>query len=281
MSIKGNGLQALLTLSEKRKEILFLLQEKARTLTEIKDYFDVKTPEIMPRLKEMEAANIIIKKGEQYHITPLGNVIAMHYRPFLDTLAAIEANEDFWNEHDISAIPGGMLYRIQELKECKTVKMEDYNINESHPEFIENVGGATRVMGAACIFRSTWIDLILDCANQGVPIDIIITKGIYEKIIKEYHDELETLLKTENAHIRVCDELNISFTITDSFFSLSLNYPNGHHDTRDDLIGSDNASIKWGEDLFKHYLKDSIEVECIGPINKAIEQELYSQSLLI
>ena len=93
--MKSSGLLSILTFSEKRKDILFLLQENPRTLSEIKDYFDVRSPEILPRLKEMEAANMIVRQDGMYQLTSLGKVSAIYYKPFLDTLTAIEDKRRF------------------------------------------------------------------------------------------------------------------------------------------------------------------------------------------
>ena len=114
--MKSNGLLSVLTFSEKRKDLLFLIQESPRTLSEIKEYFDVRSPEILPRLKEMENANLIYRQEGMYWLTPLGKVSAMYFRPFLDTLSAIEANEKFWKEHDLTGVPETLLNRIQELE---------------------------------------------------------------------------------------------------------------------------------------------------------------------
>ena len=80
--MKSSGLLSILTFSEKRKDILFLLQESPRTLSEIKDHFDVKSPEILPRLKEMETSNMIIRQDGMYQLTSLGRVAAIYYKPF-------------------------------------------------------------------------------------------------------------------------------------------------------------------------------------------------------
>ena len=127
--VKSNGLLSILTFSDKRKDILFLLQDSPRTLSDIKDYFDVKSPEILPRLKEMEAANLITRQEGMYHLTSLGKVATIYYKPFLDTLSAIEINEDFWKDHDLSVIPEVLLNRIQELKECRVIRDEHVQSN--------------------------------------------------------------------------------------------------------------------------------------------------------
>ena len=94
--MKSEGLLSVLTYSEKRKDILFLLEESPKTLSEIKDYFNVKSPAILPRLKELEDANMILKQEGLYQLSSLGKVSFIHYKSFLDTLAAIEVNDDFW-----------------------------------------------------------------------------------------------------------------------------------------------------------------------------------------
>jgi predicted transcriptional regulator len=278
--MKAPGLLSLLTASEKRKDILLLLDEKPRTLSDIKDYFDVRSPEILPRLKEMEAAKMIIKQDGLYSLSPLGQIAAMHYKPFLDTLEAIEQNEQFWSGHDISAIPPELLFRIQELKECSIIKAESYNICESHPEFKENVLNSLYFKGAACIFIPSWIDLFLELANRGAPIEIILTDGVYNKIKCEYASELDTLLK-HNTRFYIYNGLKASFAVTDEFLSVSLNYFNGVHDTKNDMQGSDPASIKWGESLFNWHKDHAVEMIGTAPLNMTIMQKMYPQSLLI
>jgi len=145
---------------------------------------------------------------------------------------------------------------------------------------VENIKNSWSFKGAACVFIHSWIDLFLDRARLGVPIDIIITSGIYSKIKQKYAPELKILLKTD-AHVYVCDKLNISCATTEQFFSLSLNYNNGHHDTKNDLEGNDPASVKWDEDLFEYYKEKSVEIKSCLVINEAVIQELCSQSLLI
>lgn len=279
---KSDGLLSVIASSEKRKGSFLFLRGGPHNLDDIKEHVDVRrSPEILPRLKELEASTLITKQDGIYNLSVLGKVIAKYYQPLLDTIEAIESNIDFWNNHDLSAIPDKLLDRIQELKECKKIEAESYNINESHREFLINVTNSKRFMGVSCIIRQSWIKLFLNLASNGVPVDIIITKDIFEYILKEYSFELEAGLKNKDAHIYICEKLNTSFAITDSFFSLSLNYLNGHHDTKNDLMGFDKTSITWGEDLYNYYLENSIEVKSAEPINEAFTQEQCPQSLLM
>jgi len=261
IKVKSGGLLSVLTFSEKRKDILFLLQENPRTLSDIRDYFKVRSPEILPRLKEMEAANLIIRQDGVYQLTTLGKVSVIHYKPFLDTLIAIETNEDFWRDHDLDAIPETLLNRIQELKECRTVRDEHEHIYDTHKAFLENVISSTRFMGFTSIFFPSHPQMFLELARNNIPISIIVTPNVFFKIKSEHSVEIEEFLKFKHTSFHVYDNATIAFVVTNRFLSLSLFFKNGTFDPRNDLMGFDSSSIKWGEDLFKHYKENSIEIK--------------------
>jgi predicted transcriptional regulator len=261
--VKSEGLLSVLTYSEKRKDILFLLEESPKTLSEIKDYFNVKSPEILPRLKEMEDANMILKHEGLYQLSSLGKVSVIYYKPFLDTLTAIEANEDFWRNHDHDAIPDTLLSRIQELKDCRIVTSEQEHIYDSHKSFIENVTSSTKFMGFASIFLPNFPKMFLKMARENIPISIIVTPNVFFKVKNEHNVEIGEFIKYKHTSFYVSDSAKVSFGVTDRFLSLSLFYKNGTFDPRSDLVGFDSSSIKWGEDLFKHYKEKSIEVKSL------------------
>lgn len=261
IEVKSSGLLSILTFSEKRKDILFLLQENPRTLSEIKDYFDVRSPEILPRLKEMEDANLIIRQEGMYRLTPLGKVSAIYYKPLLDTLTAIETNEIFWRDHDLSAIPEALLNRIQELKECRVVRDEQEHIYDTHKAFMQYVQSSAHFVGFSSIFLPNHPLMFLELARRNIPISIIVTPNVFFKIKSEYSAEIEEFLKLKQTSLHVYDNAKIAFVVTDRFLSLSLFFKNGTYDPRNDLIGLDSSSIKWGEDLFKNYRENSIEIK--------------------
>jgi len=256
-------------MSNKREKILFSLKCGPMSLTQINEMLGVKSPESLPQLTRMVDSNLIYRDDNRvYHLTRKGHVLVNVYQPLYDTIQVFERFDGFFDTHDISAIPDELFDRLQELKDCNLIESEEYNICESHPEFLEGVINSLCFKGVACIFRSSWISLFLGLANHGVPIEIIITEGIYNKIKQEYPNELEEGLKNKKAHIYICEDLKVSFSTTDQFFSLSLNFAvNGSHDTKSDIIGVDSAAIRWGKDLFKYYKEKAVEVPKTLPEN--------------
>ncbi len=57
--MESKRLISVLTFSEKRRDTLFLLLREPMTLSEIRNYFNISSPEILPRIKELEVKNLI------------------------------------------------------------------------------------------------------------------------------------------------------------------------------------------------------------------------------
>lgn len=266
--MKADGLLSILTFSEYRRKTLFLLRESPKTLTEIKDYFKVSNSEIHPRLKEMTKAGILERQGDLYCITPIGYALSRHFEPLLDTISAIEANEDFWKDHDLSSIPHELLYHLKDLKDC-TLVTEDFSF-ESHPQFIKNIMNAERVAGVSPVFNPGWPKMFLGLAKKGVEVSLIVTLKVFEKIKENFYLELEEGLTYKNAKMFICEDTTVAFAVTDSFCSLSLFTKEGVYDSTHDLIGFDKNAIRWFEKLFKYHLDNSIEVEGMLPVNEFV-----------
>lgn len=82
--MKARGLLSLVTFSEKRSEILLMLLEGPRSLDDIKNYFRATTPEILPRLKELESSGLIYQEERKYYLSEVGEVIAKSFFAFIE-----------------------------------------------------------------------------------------------------------------------------------------------------------------------------------------------------
>lgn len=251
--MKSKGLLSILTFSEKRKDILFLLERAPSTLSEIRDHFNVSSPEISPRIKEMEAANLIQRVDKHYHITSIGKAISKHYKPFLDILETIEKNESFWSEHLVDDIPPFMLERLADLYECEVIADPLENIYESHKIFQQNIIKSTTLKGVSTIFIPSYPDFFVGLAEDRIPAELVLTEKVFSKVISEHRDKLQVFLDSPSSELYIIEDARVAFVVTDYFFSLSLFYANGSYDPRNDLVGYDESALKWGNDLFEYY----------------------------
>jgi predicted transcriptional regulator len=261
--VKSKGLLSILTFSEKRKDILFLLEEKPCTLSDIKDYFNVSSPEISPRIKEMLSSNLIGKTDKIYKITPIGRAIITSFRPFLEMIESIENNESFWEEHYLGDIPQSMLDKLRDLKDCEVVSDSIENIYESHKTFTENISKSSYIKGISSIFIPTYPDFVVGMAEKNVPTSLILTENVFSKVRDEHSEKLQYYLESPHTELFVIDDVKIAFVVTDIFFSMSLFFTSGAYDPRDDLVGYNPSAIKWGSDLFDYYKERSRQITSI------------------
>lgn len=260
VKLKSTGLLSVLTFSEKRKDLLFLLEKGPRSLSQIREYFNVSSPEISPRLKEMEASNLIFKDEKEYQITPIGKVAAKYLRPLVDTLESIEKNEDFWKDHIIDGIPQHLLDRISELGDCNIHEEGLENIYDSHKSFLENISRSKEVCGVSSIFIPIYPEFFANLANNNVPTSLILTRNVFEKVKNEYTETMQAYLDSDNTKLYLIENARVAFVATDNFFSLSLFFKNGTYDPQRDLMGTGQTISNWGKDLFEHYKKEAREI---------------------
>jgi predicted transcriptional regulator len=262
--MKARGLLSVLSFSEKREELIFLLLEKPMTLAEIKSHLEVSSPEILPRIKEMETKNLICKDNRNYVLTPIGKVVAKFFQPLIKTLHVIEENEEFWKEHMVEAIPQQFLERIGELGRCRLVESRLENMYEPHTEFFENIAKAEFVAGVAPIFNPAYPSFFLQLAQRKVCMSMILTKKVFEKVKKEHRTSIQRFLEYDNTRLYILDEsVKLAFVITNNFLSLSLFLKNGTFDAQRDLISFDKSALKWGEELFIYYKERCEEIKSL------------------
>lgn len=258
--MKSGGIINLVLTSEKRKQILLLLMDGPRSLTEFKDFFSVSTPEIIPRIKELQDNNLIVRNEDKYYLSPIGKVVVKRIRPLLDLSQVIDVNSQFLAEHDLSPIPEHMLERIDELGECMLIRNDMENITATYKDVLSYLSNAKSVKGISPIFDSDYPEFFLSFARQQIPVSIVLTENIFGKVEDKNHKELEQFLDHKNASLYVIEDARLAFAVTDSIISISLCSKSGKFDALTNLISARPSAIKWGEDLFEHYKQNSRKI---------------------
>jgi predicted transcriptional regulator len=127
--MKSNSLLAYIISSDVRKSILYRLLEEPLSLTGLKQRLNTTSPNIIPRLRELEEKCLIARKDGQYYLTPTGMITAKKIIQIVDLSRLIERSGQFLNDHDLSSIPENMLGRMDELGACQQIENNMMNIN--------------------------------------------------------------------------------------------------------------------------------------------------------
>jgi predicted transcriptional regulator len=261
--MQAKGLLSLITYSEKRKDLLFLISEKPRTLFEIKEYFNVKTPEIYPRIKELLEADLIQKTNNEYYLTPIGKVVLKYYTPLIKILNVFEKTSDFWTDHDTSAIPYHLLERFNELENSILFQDPARNVFEQNKLIVDKTDVAEMISGIISVFMPSTLEMFQAMTSRGIPTKIVMTQDVYDKFRLDYKPLLEDFVKIKGNELYLIDSVNLFVITTNSFLYFSLFYKNGLYDAQKYLVATDSRSLNWGNDCFNYFVDHAKKVDKI------------------
>jgi predicted transcriptional regulator len=241
-------------------------------LDEIKTQLNVTASGMLPQIRILEDEGLVEKEGREYSLTDLGRLIVDLYEPLDKTLTVIEQQKKFWQEHDINALPHELRIRIGEIENPGIVESSVEESFEPHTQFLEIILKSKRVVGISPIVHPIYPQFFLSFAKTGRDVRLILTKNAFSKIKKEYYDMLLEGLRYENAHLSVVeDDLRFAFITTDIYFCMGMFTKNGLFNSKQDLVSTEPSAIRWGEDLFSHYLNISHAVNREGKYSKLPE----------
>ncbi|HEX2921474.1 MAG TPA: winged helix-turn-helix domain-containing protein [Bacteroidales bacterium] len=251
-----------LFLSDKRKDLLLLLMEEPRNIDEIKNILNVTSSAIMTQIKILISQGLIIHEDDLYKLSDIGKVIVKKMKPLLNTLGVFSENMDYWENHNISAIPVSLLDRIDDLGSCEFVEPDLDRMYEIPQKIEEKLVSSVHVMEVSSYFNPAYPSTYVELIKKGTEVSLVVTKPVFERLKKEYTASLREYLTRDNARIFVCDcpVRLASSVVTDHFMALSLFYKNGIYHNHA-MMSLENTALKWGEDLFLHYMRNSKEIK--------------------
>lgn len=249
-----SNLLGVVTLSDKRKNLLLFLADGPKTWEEIKDTLHVTATGILPQIKILEDEKLIIREGKLFSLTEMGQVIVRLLGPFDQTLNVFEQERKFWSEHHIYALPDEFLLRLGELEKVNIIECSVEDSFEPHTQFIESLEQAKLIRGISPIVHPIYPGFFLNQAKKKKDVSLILTKKAFKKIKKEYNDMLNEGLQYPNASLFIYDgDIQFAYIVTDYHFSISFFLNNGLFNSKQDLVSQSKSAVKYGKDLFDYY----------------------------
>jgi len=247
-----------LFLSEKRKDLLLLLIEGPRNIDDIKDILDVTSSAIMTQIKILISQGLIIHDGGLYRLSDMCRVIVKKMQPLLDTLSVYADNKDYWENHNLNAIPSYLLDRIEEIGNCELVEPDLNRMYELPKKLEESLKQSSYVKEVSSYFSPAYPGVYIDLAKKGIDVSVIVTEPVFDRLQSEYKEGTKEFVNLETGNLFVCEgEVELASSIvTDKFTAISLFYKKGIYHNHA-IMSFEESALKWGDDLFMHYLNVS------------------------
>jgi predicted transcriptional regulator len=260
-----SDLLSIISASDKRRNLLILLDSGPKEWDEIKSILKVTSTGMLPQIKILEEEHLI-KKGDdrKFYLTPMGKVLTTHLVPLIRTMDIFDKNKKFWNEHYLEALPYEILIDIKSLGDYHIIENSDEEIFDINT-FLNNLSKSKTIKGVSHTIHPRYPNFFLSLAKNGVAASLILTPGVFKIVSEKYRDLIEEFIRIENASLYVSrDDLKFSFAVSDSYFSISLFYENGIFDSKNDVISYDPSALTWGERIFSYYQNQSEKITSLG-----------------
>jgi predicted transcriptional regulator len=258
-----NELLNVISASDKRRNLLMLLNSGPQEWDDIKRILKVTSTGMLPQIKILEEEHLIAKNGRRFSLTPMGKVLTTHMEPLIKTMEIFDKNRKFWGEHNLGVLPYELLQDIQDLGDYRIIENSDEEIFDING-FLNNISRAKTIKGISHTIHPRYPDFFLNFAKRGIPASLILTPGVFKIMKEKFRDQLEEGLKYKSSAVFVSRlDIKFSYIVTDSYFSISLFYDNGVFDSKHDIISYDPSALAWGDRIFSYFQKESEKIEIL------------------
>jgi predicted transcriptional regulator len=243
-----------------RTRILFSLQDGPKSTPALAEAVEASPTSVLHSTKAMIAEGTVERSPDGFRLTNTGHIKVALLTELINGLAALDEGKEFWLSHDLSGIPAELQLQIGQLAGGAVIKDEPDNPLKSQTAFIEAVARAKEIRGISPIIAPGYQEMILAALERGAQVTLILTKSIISKIDP---DALRAAFACENFQLYETSDVRVGFTVTDKLVSIALYNLDGTYDPQQDLICEGPEAVRWGSELFEHYLGQARHVKSV------------------
>jgi predicted transcriptional regulator len=258
--MRENDLLSLLASSKLRRDILLYLGDGPKTQSDIRDHLGVSSSQLSTKMKELYEYNLLSAEKKTYELSPQGKIVLENYWPFANTVDLFERQEYYWKTHDLNCIPEALRQRIGELHNSEYIEDDTDDLNRLLTTVLKIMGEAKELYVVSPIFDEDIVKKLLQVAMSGVPIEVVLTRSVYEKVLSENNEMARAFYRCGNYQDFVVEEMiKTPLILTDRHFYFTSYYTDGSYDTESSLISTDQPALKWGRDFFDYYIERAVK----------------------
>lgn len=242
-----------LTLSEKRKMILILLLQGPKTIEEIKECLNCRSSPAMVQIRILLKKKLIEESDNKYCLSSLGEFLVPEMENVVRLFETLSTPENYWTEMDIESLPNHMLERIGDIGKAELEIPQRAYIFECCEKMVQYMERCNTLIEISSIFKNPYIREYVWIAEKRIPVSLVFTKDVAERLETEYPQIFYRFLRMDNVRFFITDNIEFaSCTITDNFLALSLFTKSGYY-CNHNLISYEKSALEWGTDLFLYY----------------------------
>ncbi|TGC09437.1 helix-turn-helix transcriptional regulator [Methanolobus halotolerans] len=98
-------------MSEKRKDVLLLLQDGTKEMKVILETLNTTRQALLPQIRILEEHHLVTDSDDTYELTTIGKLIVNDMVSVLSILNVFDVDVDYWGTRNLDFIPSHLLRR--------------------------------------------------------------------------------------------------------------------------------------------------------------------------
>ena len=241
-------------------QILLTLLHNTASLSRLREVTGSASQAVIPKIRGLERQGLIEAVNYEYHLTPLGRVVATNVEGFVQLVGGIDQHHTFFSDHDLSDLPAVFLQNIGALYNSEPKQDTTTDMFYVYSHYLEILKDAAYIHGISSVASPGLARFIAEKVVTGIPVELVVNREVVELLTKEpYASNMQGLSGSPNFYVWVTGEkMRVGLTVTDKYLSLGLFKKDTNlYDSSADLFSSDPQAVEWGESLFRYYKERS------------------------
>jgi predicted transcriptional regulator len=235
----------VLFMSEKRKEVLLLLQDEAKEMEFLLKSLVTTRQALLPQIRILEEHHLVSHDKDTYELTTIGKLIVDEMSPLLSTVDALDADIEYWGSHILDFIPPHLLKRIGEIGKCKTITPPIPETHHILRKFHESSKKSGVLYSINTFFHPNFAELFDDLVHNDVEIHFILSQDLLSNMENNYRKVFTEFINTNKFNFYLHSQ-NLGFMslgVSERYLMLTSLRTDGFFDNNRILCSNPNAII--------------------------------------
>ena len=245
-------------------QILLSLGEENKTLLQLREITGSTSQAVIPKIRVLESNQLVEENGHNYRLTLIGKILTSRIEECILTFGVYWKFKDFWTKHHLTGIPKPLLDDLGDLIGSEIIRDTTEDLHHVLSSYFRYLRESRQVFVVSSMTSPELIDAVIERLVQGIPVEVVITRDVFEKLDKEpYIEKCSEMMQFSNLKLMVTDEyVRVGTTVTEKFLSFGLYKKDGMlFDLTEEIFGFDNKSLDWGKRFFQYFKDRSVIVE--------------------
>src|SRR5450759_4918016 len=170
-------------------QILLSLGEENKTLLQLREITGSTSQAVIPKIRILESNQLVEEDGHNYRLTPMGKILTSRIEDCIFVFGVFLKFKDFWTKHHLKGIPEPLLNDVGDLLDSEIIRDTTEDVHQVLSSYFRYLQGSRQIFVVSSMTSIELINAVIERLAQGIPVEVVINKDVFEKLDKEPYIE--------------------------------------------------------------------------------------------